>query len=70
MGALVLRGTTGGEHSLTLRERVLYHQVHPAKLFADIATALVVIDLFWHHALAPGLIIAASAAARLGRAGA
>ena len=58
MGAVVLRGTAGGEHSLTLRERVLYHQIHPAKLFADTATALVAIDLFWRHALAPGLIIA------------
>jgi hypothetical protein len=57
MGALVLRGTAGGEHSLTFRERVLYHQIHPAKLFADSATAVVAIDLFWHHALAPGLII-------------
>ena len=58
MGAVVLRGTAGGEHSLTFRERVLYHQIHPAKLFADIATALVGIDLFWRHALAQGLIIA------------
>ncbi len=58
MGAVVLRGTAGGEHSLTFRERVLYHQIHPAKLFADIATALVAIVLFWRHALAPGLIIA------------
>ncbi len=58
MGAVVLRGTAGGEHSLTFRERVLYHQIHPAKLFADIATALVAMDLFWRHALAPGLIIA------------
>jgi hypothetical protein len=57
MGAVVLRGTAGGEHSLTLRERVLYHQIHPAKLFADVATALVAIDLFWRHALAPGLIV-------------
>ena len=58
MGAVVLRGSVGGEHSLTLRERVLYHQIHPAKLYADIATALVGIDLFWRHALVPGLIIA------------
>lgn len=43
---------------MTLRERVLYHQIHPAKLFADVATALVAIDLFWRHALAPGLVIA------------
>ena len=58
MGAVVLRGTAGGEHSLTFRERVLYHQIHPAKVFADTSTALVAIDLFWRHALVPGLIIA------------
>jgi hypothetical protein len=43
---------------MTLAERILYHQIHPAKLFADTATALVAIDLFWRHALVPGLIIA------------
>jgi len=43
---------------VTFAERALYHQIHPAKLFADIATALVAIDLFWRHALVPGLIIA------------
>ena len=58
MGAVVLRGAVGGEHSLTLRERVLYHQIHPAKLYVDVATALVAIDLFWRHELVPGLIIA------------
>ena len=58
MGAVVLRGTAGGEHSLTFRERFLYHQIHPAKLFTDVATALVGIDLFWRHELAPALIIA------------
>jgi hypothetical protein len=58
MGAVVLRGTAGGEHSLTFSERVLYHQIHPAKLFADMATPLFAIDLFWRHALIPGLIVA------------
>ncbi|MDQ2913354.1 MAG: hypothetical protein M3T56_08875 [Chloroflexota bacterium] len=58
MGAVVLRGTAGSEHSLTFAERALYHQIHPAKLFADIATALVAIDLFWWQELIPGLIIA------------
>jgi hypothetical protein len=57
MGAVVLRGTAGREHPLTFRERALYHQIHPAKLFADIATALIGIDLFWRHELIPGLII-------------
>jgi hypothetical protein len=58
MGAVVLRGTAGGQHSLTFAERALYHQIHPAKLFADISTALIGIDLFWRHELGPGLIIA------------
>jgi hypothetical protein len=43
---------------MSFAERALYHQIHPAKLFADIATALIGIDLFWRHALVPGLIIA------------
>src|SRR5437899_12371133 len=43
---------------MTFAERALYHQTHPAKLFADISTALIGIDLFWRHELAPGLIIA------------
>lgn len=58
MGAVVLRGTAGGEYALTFRERFLYHQIHPAKLFADVSTAVIGIDLFWRHQLAPGLIIA------------
>lgn len=43
---------------MTFAERALYHQIHPAKLFADISTALVAIDLFWRHELVPALIIA------------
>ena len=43
---------------MSFAERAIYHQIHPAKLFADISTALVAIDLFWRHALVPGLIIA------------
>jgi hypothetical protein len=58
MGAVVLRGEARGEHTLTLRERVLYHQIHPAKVFADVASAVIAIDLFWRHALGPGLLIA------------
>jgi hypothetical protein len=58
MGAVVLRGAAGSEHSLTFAERALYHQIHPAKVFADVATALIAIDLFWRHELLPGLIIA------------
>jgi hypothetical protein len=58
MGAVVLRGTAGSEHALTFAERALYHQIHPAKLFADTATSLIAIDLFWRHELIPGLIMA------------
>ena len=31
---------------MSFAERALYHQIHPAKLFADTSTALVAIDLF------------------------
>jgi hypothetical protein len=43
---------------VTFAERALYHQIHPAKLFADISSAVIGLDLFWRHELAPGLIIA------------
>jgi hypothetical protein len=43
---------------MTFPERVLYHQIHPAKLFADISTAVIAIDLFWRHELIAALVIA------------
>jgi hypothetical protein len=42
---------------MTLGERVLYHQIHPAKLFADSATAVIAIDLFWRHELVAAIVI-------------
>jgi hypothetical protein len=42
---------------MTFAERVLYHQIHPAKVFADVATAIIAIDLFWQRALIPGLVV-------------
>jgi hypothetical protein len=42
---------------MTMRERVLYHQIHPLKLFADFSSAIIAIDLFWQHALVSGLVI-------------
>lgn len=41
---------------LTSREKVLYHQIHPAKLCADIAASLVSLYLFWIHELVLGLL--------------
>ena len=42
---------------MDLRERVLYHQIHPAKLLTDVGTATVAAVLFWHHALAAALVV-------------
>ena len=58
MGAVVLRRQAGGEHSLTFAERALYHQIHPVKVFTDVASAIIAIDLIWRHLLVPGLVIA------------
>jgi hypothetical protein len=41
---------------MDLRERVLYHQIHPLKLFTDIATAIVATALFWRHSLIAALV--------------
>ena len=38
-------------------ERVLYHQIHPLKLFTDVATALGATALLWRHQLGPALAL-------------
>jgi hypothetical protein len=43
---------------VTFAERALYHQIHPAKVFTDVATLVLGIDLFWGQFLLPGLLIA------------
>jgi len=40
---------------MTLREKALYHQIHPLKLTADIGCEPVSLYFFWHHDLALGL---------------
>jgi hypothetical protein len=42
---------------LTRRERILVHQIHPAKLATDISVAVVSTVLFWQHRLVPGLLV-------------
>ncbi len=39
------------------RERVLVHQVHPAKLAVDIGTSLVSNVLLWRHQIVAGLVV-------------
>jgi len=38
-------------------ERVLYHQIHPAKLAADLTAELVSTVLLWRHRLVAGLFV-------------
>ncbi len=38
-------------------ERALYHQIHPAKLAADITAELASTLLLWRHHLAGGLLV-------------
>jgi hypothetical protein len=40
---------------VTLKEKILFHQVHPAKLATDIAAAVVSLNFLWQHELAIGL---------------
>jgi hypothetical protein len=42
---------------MKLSEKLLYHQVHPAKLATDFGTAAVSLYFFWQHALALALAI-------------
>ena len=39
------------------RERILYHQLHPVKLFTDVATAIAATALFWMHRPLSALLV-------------
>jgi len=40
---------------MTLKEKILYHQIHPLKLAADVSCALVSLYFFWRHNVLVGL---------------
>ena len=42
---------------MDMRERALYHQIHPAKLVTDVATALGAAVLFWRHQPGAALVL-------------
>lgn len=42
---------------MELADRVLYHQIHPAKLATDVVTAFVATALLWNHHLTAALLI-------------
>ena len=42
---------------MTLNERMLFHQVHPAKLGTDVAAAIVSFYFLWRHELILSLLI-------------
>lgn len=46
-----------GRHTLTSREKVLYHQIHPAKLSVDVALTPLSGYLLWIHQLILGLLV-------------
>jgi hypothetical protein len=41
---------------MTLKEKIIFHQVHPAKLATDSAAAVVSLYFFWQHRLVLGLL--------------
>lgn len=43
--------------AMTLRERTLYHQIHPLKLATDIGVTAPAIALFWAHQFWPALLV-------------
>jgi hypothetical protein len=42
--------------SMTFKDKVLYHQVHPAKLGTDVAAAIISLLFFWRHDLLVGIL--------------
>jgi hypothetical protein len=43
---------------MTGAEKMLYHQIHPVKLTADIASCVISCALLWQHQLAVGMLVA------------
>ena len=43
-------------HGMNQKEKILFHQIHPAKLATDIVSAIVSLYFFWQHELLIGLI--------------
>ena len=43
---------------MNLKDKQLYHQIHPLKLFVDFSTAFVSLYFLWIHELIFGLVIA------------
>jgi hypothetical protein len=43
--------------AMTLREKALYHQIHPAKLATDILAGFVSLYFFWSHQVWVGLAV-------------
>jgi hypothetical protein len=41
--------------TLSLKDKILYHQIHPLKLAADIGCEPVSLYYFWHHEILLGL---------------
>jgi sorbitol-specific phosphotransferase system component IIC len=42
---------------MDIREKALYHQIHPVKLFTDVSTSFVSLFLIWQHNQVAGLLI-------------
>lgn len=40
------------------KDKALYHQIHPFKLFVDFATGFLAVYFFWLHDVVTGLIVA------------
>ncbi len=43
--------------TITPQEKILYHQIHPLKLFTDISAEIISLYLFWHRKLIAGMLI-------------
>ncbi len=53
-----MRDETGTVASfMSLKERMLYHQIHPLKLFVDVATAVAAVFAMWEHRILESLLV-------------
>lgn len=42
---------------MTLKEKILYHQIHPLKLLTDLTVGFAALPLLWRHRLREALLV-------------
>src|SRR5215469_5662175 len=58
LSGLTIKSISGERRqTMTLQEKVLYHQIYPLKLGTDVAAQVIATVLFWDHLLLAAILV-------------